>query len=1420
MADWPDMGHQQDSIDISQLKAVALGTRDASVAKSPYPGRSYTPVLNTPSSLQAVQTRATTATSQSTKSRKSPKIKDALVSSNIRPRQQLSNAVDLGQRNATQKRGHDVGGLPAPQIGPSKFMSELSNIKMHSNSTPSEGDTQPASQWVYGEKEVGPMMSKVSHVNEEGDTGHINIVDGFEQDLGPGAESTMLVEDNEEDDVELVSQDIRAELFPESRRFQPPMTPLAKATKRKRPMQEETPQLPTPRLPANPFADLGTSDVMRPSQIFQATQAQTSPQYVHSDSLYERPSPNMHNSDRPSTACTLSSPAMARDPRSKMVRTVTEPQVTYESMKESQEARERRLRELHMEQDALLDAEFDPPSRIQPQQSLGQGEYARNVNNHSAGRSLSTSSTQQFKVKGNASSQGGQSTRRLKRQLSEVFLISDDPLAEENRGNITEDETEREEEKEEAAHVDEIDELAEENKENVEVPMTVSRLHHARVISSQTSPSRNHVRRRLKTPSSQSATQVKGSPRRTTSPSSRPASEKGTQLYAVRDSQSSQQQSSKEHPRALDSSRPQHSLEPRNVVLQSQLSLESKSPIPQSSVPSKSATGDVIIQLTSSSPLQLSKSRSKSSEIGYVRQESSVDLEAQGNKNMGITHITTHPSNLHAIADDACQTESHNIRKQVSRLSTRNGRTVFGTNLEAELTAPVRNVVPNSSQDMSSSGPLPSSLSKIATKKSSNGQSLATSLYETAQDQLSLSPSKSVSQPLLARSLESGVSSPNKNLRRRTLGEIAADPSPPDPIEDVNLSDFGLLGKEDEDFHEIIHGPIRPHLITRKRRAYTSTKWKAPASDPPSECQGTPARPTSSAISAPTPVQIFSEAESQNSSPLSSPPASQHEELPSLASPDNILETSNPQAAPFTDAPASTSVHEPSASSLAVEVSALEAGSQGEALNAGSQVTSNLPIVAPDRVFAHFNGKPSAFYSATCLGVIPGDEPRYSVHYDDGAEDSISAFGIKRLEFRPGDVVKVDLPVHRTKNYVVVGMQDRQDFEGPNTLARRRKINPSDKDAWPETDIYGHTKVLLSPKQSKALGGKHMDVEAIVVGIYHLYFTQAMWTNIKDREYIHVDRRSMAVEGLQTPADRPSTPSSPPSRAKRLKSTLLNQATSMNGPKQGLFSRMTFSLTNICQPGDLERIKSLILTHGGKVLEDGFDPLFHVPVLHRITSPRKSDSDRNFHLTSQAQDMGFTCLIADRHCRRAKYIQALALGIPCLATRWISDCVSKQRILTWSVYLLPAGESTFLGGAAHSRILPALSTENATLSTLVEQRTCMLEGASILLIMSKNEEANMRQHPLLTFALGPARVARALSIEAAAKAVAEAHAVGKPWDWVFSYDREREVERVLFGSAAKKRKSRADQSGQKVKTRVIGNEFLIQSLILGQLLDE
>lgn len=143
-----------------------------------------------------------------------------------------------------------------------------------------------------------------------------------------------------------------------------------------------------------------------------------------------------------------------------------------------------------------------------------------------------------------------------------------------------------------------------------------------------------------------------------------------------------------------------------------------------------------------------------------------------------------------------------------------------------------------------------------------------------------------------------------------------------------------------------------------------------------------------------------------------------------------------------------------------------------------------------------------------------------------------------------------------------------------------------------------------------------------------------------------------------------------------------------------------------------------------------------------------------------------------------------------------------------------------------SRILQPFDATTATLSDIMDNRPRMLNDASVLIIMEKGQEKSMQQHPLITHALGASKISRAISDASAAKAVADAQALGEPWDWVFSYDKEQEVEEKLFGgnSTGKKRKRGRDSDsgplGKKSKTKVVGNEFVIQSLILGMLIEE
>ena len=71
--------------------------------------------------------------------------------------------------------------------------------------------------------------------------------------------------------------------------------------------------------------------------------------------------------------------------------------------------------------------------------------------------------------------------------------------------------------------------------------------------------------------------------------------------------------------------------------------------------------------------------------------------------------------------------------------------------------------------------------------------------------------------------------------------------------------------------------------------------------------------------------------------------------------------------------------------------------------------------------------------------------------------------------------------------------------------------------------------------------------------------------------------------------------------------------------------------------------------------------------------------------------------------------------------------------------------------------------------------------------------------------------------------MSDASALGEPWDWVFSYDKEKAVKERLFGPTQSRKKRKRGSEGEMLRrekrgrTRVVGNEVVIQSLTLGML---
>jgi hypothetical protein len=282
---------------------------------------------------------------------------------------------------------------------------------------------------------------------------------------------------------------------------------------------------------------------------------------------------------------------------------------------------------------------------------------------------------------------------------------------------------------------------------------------------------------------------------------------------------------------------------------------------------------------------------------------------------------------------------------------------------------------------------------------------------------------------------------------------------------------------------------------------------------------------------------------------------------------------------------------------------------------------------------------------------------------------------------------------------------------------------------------------------------------------------------------------------------------------------------------------MAFSITyNANRENEKQQVLGLIRKNGGRVLEKGFDELFDMNTLQTSSVARTNESGslssgNDPTLTAAARGVGFACVIADEHSRRVKFMQALALGLPCISGRWIEHCVARKEILDWDQYHLAAGESSFLGGAIRSRNLQSYPAITANFANRFESRPKLLTGKSILLIRGKGRvEERRKPYFFLTQALGASRVKHVPNNQEARKFLLEAETNGEEWDWVYVDENEDEAEKAIFGAAMapprkRKRGSEVSDDGENTvpapkKVRIVSDEYVIQSLILGKFLEE
>jgi hypothetical protein len=529
---------------------------------------------------------------------------------------------------------------------------------------------------------------------------------------------------------------------------------------------------------------------------------------------------------------------------------------------------------------------------------------------------------------------------------------------------------------------------------------------------------------------------------------------------------------------------------------------------------------------------------------------------------------------------------------------------------------------------------------------------------------------------------------------------------------------------------------------------------------------------------------------------------------------------------------------------IATDVSMTDAASEQ---NHGHDVNTDTAaeVTQPDRVLALFKGTGQAYYPATCLGAATLDGLKLRIRFDDGTITQLDSFLVRRLDLRRGDQVKVDLQGMRSKTYVVVGFQD--------------KVENVEPESYPKTDVHGFDTLQLVVKDRDSVSVRNPASTAALlkVPVTNTYLTQTMWVRFEGKNY-NSSTASMTTIATghssrpQTPVPQNTTLATPASRSRRGTVTSIHTSTiasvrSLARPEfasplpagRGIFTGMAFAVSYSADSPEKNRVLEYIQTHGGLTLDKGFDELFSVRDLGdaseepRSPSSSATDDTDALILSARAKTLGFVALIADKHSRRAKYVQALALSLPCLSGRWILDSIASGTVLPWTKYLLPAGESAFLSGAVRSRTLTPYVPTTVKLARTIQDRERLLQGGRVLLVSAgaggRKWEAR-RAYAFLTVALG-ANVVRRVSGLDSAKRILDAE---EGWGWVYVEGTIEEAENILFrngsvedgGIAKKGRKRKREDDGQEKmvatgrdgKVRIVGDEFVVQSLILGDLM--
>ncbi|KAJ8099976.1 hypothetical protein POJ06DRAFT_120959 [Lipomyces tetrasporus] len=352
-------------------------------------------------------------------------------------------------------------------------------------------------------------------------------------------------------------------------------------------------------------------------------------------------------------------------------------------------------------------------------------------------------------------------------------------------------------------------------------------------------------------------------------------------------------------------------------------------------------------------------------------------------------------------------------------------------------------------------------------------------------------------------------------------------------------------------------------------------------------------------------------------------------------------------------------------------------------------------IMYPDRAFGLWTGTRQGYYPCRILpqrsAMLLADRSqsrKVDVEFDDGSRAKLDPQHIRSLDLRLGDQIKIDKVGQRSNWYEIVGLMvkpvdDVKSFKpcirGNNVLRVRMKGAPN------------------SAKTPTATSGAQEEQE-METEVEKIYVPNVKWHQFTQRAVPEVVaacvpslakyalRPTLADDGVEVASARNERMRSVSSDVPQLDDELPRTRTPIvqygmspgrgvsatpvqhwntqqsgivkSNVKHGIFSGSAFALSGYSDKTRVE-LQNIIISNGGWYFVNGLIDLFVTdsdPVGGGVkVLPRRTE----------LQSLRFAAVVSEVCTRRLKYLNAIALGWPCITSSFLIRSSEASRVLPW-----------------------------------------------------------------------------------------------------------------------------------------------------------